>query len=452
MPYRIAMIGAGSFFTDGIVEGLCRQRGIFDGSTFVLVDVDEERLRLSLHRQREIVRNASAKLTLEATTDRRRALPGCDYVVTSFDRDRARTWMRDIEIPKQFGVHCWLGENGGPGGQAHAMRNITVFMGICKDMEELCPDAWLMNFTNPMSFVCTYMHRHTSIKTLGFCHQVHGSMGVIAEMLDFEPGELQVISGGINHFNWLIDIRRRGTGESYLETFKSRVRENKWWQKIYPNVPEQLLTRDILETFDLYPVGYDSHIAEYLPFFYDLQEREELGFPDHIGRLKAHVERREALANASDEEKQQAESMARSEFHNVPFPKDGNHPYYREKPTEVIEAFATNEPLYMDAIVIPNHGSIDNLPEDALVDIPAVAVGGDVRGLHVGALPPFGAELCRRQIAVHEMLVSATAEGCRLKLRQSLALDPYVRGIRQARQIADAFLDEYRDDLPQFWN
>jgi alpha-galactosidase len=275
-------------------------------------------------------------------------------------------------------------------------------------------------------------------------------MGVVAEMLGFEPGELEVISGGVNHFNWLVDIRRKGSGESYFDTFKEQVRENKWWQKVYPNVPEQVFTRDVLETFDCYPIGYDSHIAEYLPFFYSPDERQRLGYPDHAEHLREFIAKREALAAASDEEKQKAESMARSEFHNVPFPRDGDHPYYREQPTEIMEAFATNNPLYMTAIVIPNHGNIDNLPDDAIVDIPAVAVGGQVRGIHVGALPAFGAELCRRQITVHELLVEATAEGSRRKLYQSMALDPYVRSIRQARDIADAFLEEYREDLPQF--
>ena len=452
MPHTIAMIGAGSFFTDSVTEGLCRQPDLFAGSTFTLVDSDDERLRLSLHRQEKIVREAGVDITLAATTDRRRALAGCDYVVTSFDRDRARTWLRDIEIPQASGVHCWLGENGGPGGQAHAMRNITVFMDIAKDMEELCPDAWLMNFTNPMSFVCTYMRRYTSIKTLGFCHQVHGSMGVVAEMLGYEPGDLEVISGGINHFNWLVDIRRKGSAESFMEAFKEKVLASEWWHRILPNVPEQIFTREILETFDAYPIGYDSHIAEYLPFFYDVDERARLGFPDHATHLKAFIAKRDALAVATDEEKQAAESMARSEFQNVPFPKDGTHPWYRELTTDVMEAFAANQPLHLTSIVIPNHGSIDNLPHDAIVDIPAVAIGGAVRGLHVGPLPPFAAELCRRQIAIHELLCEATVEGSRLKFRQSLALDPYVRSMSQARDIADAFLAEYRDDLPQFWS
>jgi alpha-galactosidase len=116
-----------------------------------------------------------------------------------------------------------------------------------------------------------------------------------------------------------------------------------------------------------------------------------------------------------------------------------------------MEALAANDPLYLTALVIPNHGAIDNLPADAVVDVPALVTGGRARGVHVGPLPTFAAELCRRQITIHELLVEATVEGDRRKLVQSMALDPYVRSIGQARRISEAFLKYYRNDLPQFW-
>jgi alpha-galactosidase/6-phospho-beta-glucosidase family protein len=115
-----------------------------------------------------------------------------------------------------------------------------------------------------------------------------------------------------------------------------------------------------------------------------------------------------------------------------------------------MQAFAANKPHYMSAIVIPNHGAVDNLPCEALVDIPAIAVGGEVRGVHVGPLPTFAMELCRRQITIHELLVQATVEGDRQKVVQSMALDPWVRSIRQASRITEAFLKCYRKELPQF--
>lgn len=449
MAYRIAMLGAGSFFTDGITEGLCRAPEVFAGSTFVLVDVSKERLELSAVRNRKIVQRMDGKITIKTARDRRRALEGCDYVVTSCEKNRVAYWAKDIEIPARYGVEQFTGENGGPGGQAHAMRNITMFMGICKDLRELCPDAWLMNFTNPMSFVCTYFNQYSGIRALGFCHQVHGSVGVVAEMLGFEPGDLEVISGGVNHFNWLLDIRRRGTGESCLDEFVEKVRRSKYWKKNFERIPHQRFTLDVLKTFGLYPVGYDDHICEYVPFFYDPEEWEGLGFEPRVVGLRAELRRRQSKKKTSPSAKKAAETRARGELYNYPFPRDGHHPYYQEKPTQVIEAFATNEPLYITSINIPNHGSIDNLPCEAVVDIPAVAVGGEVRGVHVGPLPTFAMELCRRQITIHELLTEATVTGDRQKVVQSMALDPYVRSMKQARQITDAFLKYYREELPQ---
>ena len=451
MSLRIAMIGAGSFFTDSMTEGLCRSSELFAGSTFTLMDTDPKRLRASERRNKLMVKEKGADITIKATTDRRRALDGCDYVVTSFDRDRAATWLKDLEIPMRYGVHQYMGENGGPGGQAHAMRNITVFMDICRDMHELCPNAWVMNFTNPMSFVCTYLNRYGGVPALGFCHQVHGSFGVVAEMLGMEPGELQVITAGVNHFNWLIDIRKRGAGESCREEFFERVRKSTYWKKNRPRHPAQQFTRDVLENFGLYVVGYDDHVSEYVPFFYPREEWEKRGYEPHVDALRRSVKSRRKRAAMSDDELLDAEVGARAEYRFAfPFPKDGGHPHYQEKPTEVMEALAANKLHYLTAIVIPNCGAVDNLPHDAVVDAPGVAIGGEVRGVHVGPLPTFAAELCRRQIAIHELLVDATVQGDRQKVMQSMALDPYVHTIKQARQITDAFLKYYREDLPQF--
>jgi alpha-galactosidase len=444
------MLGAGSFFTDAIMEGLCGAPELFGGSTFVLMDADPQRLRLAEARIRKLEGDLRGGLRILATTDRREAVDGCDYVVTSCEKNRVPYWIKDLEIPQRHGVRQFLGENGGPGGQAHAMRNITMFMGICRDLRALCPKAWLLNFTNPMSFVCTYLRRHGGVKALGFCHQVHGSFGVVAEMLGFEPGELEVISGGVNHLNWLIDIRRRGTGASFKEEFFRRVRKSKYWRRNHPRIPNQRFTRDILETFGVYPIGYDDHICEYLPFFYPPEEWESLGYEGRLEGLRREMRERRRKARMSEARQAKAETRARGELYNYPFPRDGHHPHYREKPTEVMEAFAANRPLYLTSIVIPNQGAIDNLPWEALVDVPALAFGGEVRGVHVGSLPTFAMEICRRQITIHELLTEATVTGDRQKVVQSMALDPYVRSIRQAERITDAFLKYYRAELPQF--
>lgn len=445
MSYRIGFIGAGSpGFSMGVAKEIVETESLRDG-TFVLMDVDAGRLKLSEERILALVKEKKSPLRVEATLDRRACLEGCDFVVTSCEKKRAPYWIQDIEIAERFGVYQLSGENGGPGGQIHAMRNITLFNGITDDMAELCPNAWLLNFTNPMTFICTFLLKHSPIRSVGLCHQVHGSFGVVAEMLGYEPGELQVVTGGINHMNWLVDIRRKGSDQSCLEEFKEQVRKNKYWHKNRANIPEQRFTLDFLETFGTYPVGYDNHVVEYMPFFYPHEEWEERGYQSRKVNLKKYLNK-----GADDTPKSHLEELELA-MGSYPFPKDPKHPYYIEKACTVADALVRNEPTYLDAINILNNGAIDNLPDDAVVDVPALVVGGEVRSVHVGKLPAIGAELCRRQITIHELVVEATLAGDRQLALQAMALDPYVRTLAQARDILDAYLECYREELPQFW-
>jgi alpha-galactosidase len=447
---RIAMIGAGSpGFSMAVAEELVRSKTL-RASTFALMDIDSERLAASTRHIRELIRRADSPLRVETTTDRRQALEGAHYVVTCCEKNRAPYWIKDIEIPRRFGVVQTHGENGGPGGQIHAMRNITLFMEICRDMRAICPDAWLMNFTNPMSYLCTYFERGGGVKWLGFCHQAHGSFGVVAEMLGMEPGELEVITGGVNHFNWLMDIRRRGTSKSYLPEFLEQVRRNEYWRTNRANTPQQQFTRDVLEVFGAYPVGYDDHWSEYVSFFYPESEWEERGYEWHTDTLHKWMARQQCNGCYPTDTLTAVEAARAVAEETPPFPRDPYHPYYREQTCKAIEALETNTPTYFDAINIVNHGAISNLPEDAVVDIPGLAVGGQVRAVHVGKLPPACAELCRRQVALHEMVVEATMNGDRRLALQAMCLQPQIRSLSQARTVLDAFLQEYAEDLPQF--
>jgi len=146
----------------------------------------------------------------------------------------------------------------------------------------------------------------------------------------------------------------------------------------------------------------------------------------------------------------EAQTLQGAYIETPPFPKDPEHPYYAEKPCRVIEALETNTPTYLDAMNIVNHGSISNLPAEAIVDIPAVVVGGGVRGIHLGELPIGCMEICRRQITIHEMIARSVHEGDEQLAIQALCLDPYVRSITQARNIWQDYKKEYAEYLPTF--
>ena len=446
---RVAMIGAGSGFTLAIGRELVRSERLRD-CTFVLMDPDAEALLEAAARMRRLSDEHGGALTVVTAPGLQEAVEDADFVITSFAPRRTELWQEDIEIPARHGVDQLQGENGGPGGQAHALRNITILMDIVRTMQEVCPDAWLLNFTNPMSMLCTYLRRFSGLRWMGFCHQVHGSFGVVAEMLGMEPGDLQVVTAGINHMNFLLDVRRRGEQGSWMKQFLAAVRESPYWRKNLKNVPEQVFTLEFLDTFGIYPVGYDSHVCEYLPFFYSPEEWEELDYRSTHHTLSEFREKaREASGDATGTI-QDVEVWRKIGKDVIPFPKDVAHPYYKETPVEVMDSLLTGQARYLDAMVIENRGSITNLPPKAVVDVPVVIAGGEARGVGVGDLPPFAAELCRRQIAIHELVARAAAEGDRTRFLEALCLDPYVRGLSTAKKIMEDFLEAYREYLPQF--
>ncbi len=437
---KISMLGGGSGFVLSVARELAEHE-IFHDCAFCIMDVAEDRLKTAESAVQEIFAKSACGIELSSTLSRREALEGADYVVTSCEINRNENWVKDLRIPAGFGVHQVKGENGGPGGMIHAVRNIGMFQDILSDMENICPRALLMNFTNPMSILCTYFKNYSTVRALGFCHQVHGSFGVIAEMLGYAPGELEVVSGGINHLNWLFDIRLKGSGESFQDEFILKVRQSKYWLERFDNIPTQKFTLEVLNTFNMYPIGYDDHIIEYLPFFWEREEWEEHGYESLAGTYERLAREKEHTL--------ETQRLLGKEYRKPPFPEDPDHPYYSEKPCRVIKALETNEPLYTDSIVIKNNGAISNLPADAIVDVPAVASGGEVRSVHVGKLPAGPMEICRRQVALHEMVAEAAHEGDDSLAVQALCLDPYIRSLSQARKIWEAFRKEYKDYLPK---
>lgn len=437
---KVAMIGAGSAFSVNVAETL--DDPVFENTEFWLMDIDEAGLRRAESAVRPIISELDVPVKLHTTTRLSDALEGADYVIVSSEQNRYQNWINDIEIPSKYGVEQLTGENGGPGGQIHAMRNINMLMPIVSGMESLCPDGWLLNLTNPMSTLCTYLTRYTRIKNVGFCHQVHGSVGVIAEQLGFEPGEFEVVSGGINHLNWLFDIRRRNSRDSYLKEFIDSIRNSEWWKTNKPYYPEHTFSLEIFDTFGMYPIGYDNHICEYFSCFYEKNEWESKG----VFSLVEHRLRPQIQSSKTTLEAQHLMGGTQK----YPFPKDPYVPFYRESLSPLIIALETNKPTFFEAMVGRNDGAISNLPDDAIVDRPVVVTGGQVRSVHVGSLPPGPREVCRRQIALHEMVAKATVEGDEKLAIQALCLDPYVKSISQAKAIWSDFRKAYNSYLGSF--
>jgi alpha-galactosidase len=459
MTAKIVIIGAGStIFGLETLSTLLRSPRL-RGGTLALVDLNRDGLALVETLAQRLNREWQAGLTIESSTDRRTVLSGADFVIVSIEvGPREGTWKRDWEIPLQFGVRQPYGENGGPGGFAHTLRQVPEMLAIARDMERLCPDAWLINFTNPVPRLCLAVSRYTTIQAVGLCHQINEAYmmaGVaLADQLgiDVPPGTnsdahpdiwpkacyvadqaralLTVQAAGLNHFTWILDLRDRRTGEDLYPAFRRAL-------MAMPTEFEPL-TRAVYQATGLCPVPGDSHLAEYLPWCHDPQTRPWEKYNLYLYDWeRAEQDRAKGWRAIED----MADGTA---------PIDALKDTPGEGAVEIIEGLLGGEAQYRDAVNIPNHGHIANLPDGTVVEVPAFVGGWGLRGLNVGPLPEVVAELCRREAAVARLAVEAAATGNRDAALQALLLDPCIDDIDTARAIVEAYLAEYQGYLPQF--
>ena len=460
-PTKITVIGAGSAsFGENTLSAIMRSKSL-RGSTLALVDRNADSLAIVSRLAERLNHEWDAQFTLTSHTNHEEALPGSKFVVNAIEVGaRENLWKMDFEIPLKYGVRQPYAENGGPGGFAHAARNIGPIMHIAHHMEESCPEAWFVNFTNPMIRICDAVNRHSKIKAVGLCHQIYIGyvmVGVaLAKDLGIEvPEELtgmhaaadqfvgqyrvkqqtvpliDIRAAGLNHFTWVLSIHDKRTGEDLYPLFKKRFFELD--PKFEP------LTRDVFAAFDAFPVPGDTHLCEYLPWVSDPQTKpwdkynirlydwdlmasfRDFGL-DHINEMAGGNQTIEHLLDTDS-----------------------------EGALEMIENQVTATTHYHVAANLPNQGQISNLPLGAAVETPVIVDGAGIHPVHVGPLPEPVAELCRRETLVAQLCVDAAVEGSREKALQCLLLDPVITDIDTAKKVLDDYLTSYKEYLPQFW-
>ncbi len=461
LPTKITVIGAGSTeFAENTFSSLIRSERL-RGSALALVDINIDSLEVSRRLAERLNREWNSQMTISAHTDHRDALEGAQFVVNAIEVGaRENLWQKDFEIPLKYGVRQPYAENGGPGGFAHAARNIGPILQIARDMEQACPEAWFVNFTNPMIRICDAVNRHTKIKAVGLCHQIYAAyvmVGVaLAKELGIEvPPELtgmhaqadqyaaqQVVrhqivplvdirAAGLNHFSWILSIHDRRTGEDLYPLFRKRFFELD--PKFEP------LTRDVFSAFGCFPVPGDTHLCEYLPWVSDPitkpWEKYDIKLYDWDFMSALRDYKADRLTRMADGD----------------LTIDGLLDTDSEGALEMIENVAGGTTHYHLAANLPNVGQITNLPMGATVETPVVVDGAGIHPVHVGALPEPIAELLRRETTAAQLCVDAAVEGSREKALQCLLLDPIITDIQVAQKILDDYLTEYKNSLPQFW-
>ena len=430
---RVVAIGVASGFGRGtIAEVLGAPEFSGFNCTLVLVDVNAAALERMYRFALMLKAHFKSLVNVEMTTDRRAALKGADYVITSVAIQRYPLWEQDFRVPLAYGFKHVLGENGGPGAMFHAMRNYELMLPIAKDIEKICPNALLLNYTNPESRIIMAVSKLTKIKTVGLCHGVMGSREGVSNILKKPLASLDIVTGGINHFFWVTKIADRKTGKDLYPKLRERVLRD----PECPNAPP--LVRKMVEVFGCYTYPSDDHIGEYLSFAYEFT-----GLKWHYGQECKPVPRAAAAAE---------------EGHGI-------EPYVAgEKPLDewatrksgelaipIILGIELNRGNWECAVNVPNGGGyVENMAADAIVEVPAIMDKRGVHPQHVGKLPAALAEFCNRQAAIQKLVVEAYAQRSRNLLLQALLLDPIIDGVARAEQMLDDMLALQKDYLPKF--
>ncbi|MCL5952276.1 MAG: alpha-glucosidase/alpha-galactosidase [Chloroflexi bacterium] len=437
---KVVLIGAASAsFGVNTLADLYAKREQLRGSEIALCDVDGARLARVVRLANRMNSATGEPFQITGSTDYREVLGGAEFVITSVEVDRLARWQRDWGIPFKYGVPHVLGENGGPGGLSHALRTIPLVLGIARDVEERAPNAFLINFTNPLARVCLALTRYTRLRVVGLCHQINEGYYIVGHVLGlahrlaepFPPEEvasaamakIDLQTAGLNHFTWIQSMRERATGRDLYPEFKARLAQM--------DPAFEPLSRRLYSAFGLFPTAGDEHVGEY---FSIAQETSDLRGYDFEGRARQSAELDARVEQAGT-------SGAIQEF----LGRESG-----ERAAHIISEIVGNEHAYEQVVNVPNRGALPDLPDWAVVEVPGEVSAEGVQPLGVPPFPRAIAAVLNQQVAIQDRVVEAAVHGDRTAALQALLLDPVVGSYQGAEQMLDEFLAIHADLLPQF--
>src|SRR5690349_18173236 len=423
---RIAFVGAGSVeFTRDLLGDILTFAELSD-ATISLHDIDRERLEAAEAMARWTNEALAASATIEAHLDRRAAIDGCDHVINMIQVGGHAATLVDFEVPKRHGLRQTIGDTLGVGGIFRALRTIPVMQGIAADMAELCPDAWLLNYTNPMAMLCWATYAGTPVqRVVGLCHSVQWTTRGLAEIVGVPYEEVTYLGAGVNHQAWILRFER--DGEDLYPRLEAAIDRDPELQR---RVRVELYRR-----FGYFPTESSEHSAEYLPWF--------MRSDAMIERFRVPVDE---YVRRSEENLELYAEMRRQLAAGEPFEIERSLEYA----SLIIHAAVSGEPRVIYGNV-RNDGLIPNLPAGACVEVPCLVDAAGVQPTAVGPLPPQLAALNRTFLNVCELTVRAALEGSREHVYHAALLDPNAAGTLSPEAICamvDDMIEAHGDALP----
>jgi alpha-galactosidase len=442
MP-KITLIGAGSaVFTRNLCSDVLLAPALQE-STISLMDIDADRLRASRDLVQGIVDRRGLEARVEATTDRREAVRGADYVVTTFQQGGLDAYALDIEIPRRYGVEQCVGDTLGPGGVFRALRTIPVLLGLCDEMDELAPDALLLNYVNPMAANCWAVDRATGRPHVGLCHSVQGTSEMLARWIGVPYDDVNFLCAGINHQAFFLTFRRGR--EDLYPALREAIRD----EEVRGEEPVRV---ELMEHFGYFVTESSGHASEYAPYF---RKSARMVEEDLVPRFKSADDHWFDFGRTGGYLRHCLEVLEESQEHYQQSP-DGQADLPTERTHEygsyIIEAMETDEPIRVNGNV-PNAGLIEGLPDGCCVEVPCLVDAGGVQPTVVGAMPPQLVALNRTNVNVQELAVEAALTGDVEAVHHAVMLDPLTAAVctlPQIRSMVGEMLDAQAGWLPQF--
>ena len=434
---KFAFIGAGSVnFTRAIIRDLLTYPA-FEDAQFYLMDIDREKLDGIRACVDNIVAAFGNKATVVSTMNRREALDGADGVLCTVFNGDIDIWRYDVEIPKQFGVDTNIGDTRSVSGMFRALRNIPLMLDICRDIEELCPHAVFLNYTNPMSMLCKAMQANTKVCVTGLCHSVQGTAAQLAQWIGADESEITYLCAGVNHQAFFLEFKRNGV-DAYPQIFEAVKKKE---------INESDIVRcEMLKHLDYFPTESSGHNSEYNAWFRkrpDLIEKYCTGGTswnpgEYAFSLNLRIKRKETWPE--DIKKWIAEK---------PDTKRG-----QEYAANIFNAIFGDNALYTFNGNVLNTGLIDNLPENSCVEVPVLASKNGIQPMHVGPLPAHLATLVGTTARIEDMIAEAAVTGDRRLVLHAVQLDPLtsaVCSLEEIDQMVNLLFEKNRDYLPAFF-
>jgi alpha-galactosidase len=428
MSPKISLIGAGSVvFARRLLQDVACVPELSD-ATVSLMDVDEARLDVIGRFAKKLMRDAGTNIKVETTTNRRESLADSKYVLTTIRV--GDDYAKDVGIPLKYGVDQSVGDTVGPGGVFKGLRTVPVLVDICNDMEDVAPEAWLLNYTNPMAIACWAIREMTDVPTVGLCHSVQRTTQDLADYIGAPHDAVSSWVAGINHLAWFLRFEK--DGQDAYPALEAAMNNPEIFAK-------DTVRFEVMRQFGYFVTESTRHMSEYTPYFrtdekvikeFRLDEiRQDL--QRRVTRVDTHYEQLRADAVSSEPLK-----VERSD----------------EYACRIIEAMETNRPTIINANVF-NAGLISNLPEGSCVEVPCTVDRLGVHPMAVGELPPQCASLSRSNIAVQEMATLAITDRDRESAFHAIALDPLTSAklsLREIRSMFDEMWEANADHLAEY--